>query len=50
MPKDHGKKDAKAIAKDRARDKMKQIAKERPGGESARELARQDIEQWKGNK
>jgi hypothetical protein len=50
MAKDHGKKDLTKIARDKARDKVKQIAKARPSGESARSLKQQDIRNWKEGK
>jgi hypothetical protein len=49
-PGDHGKADSKAAAKANAKAKMKEVAKQRPSGESARELKRQDIEDWKGQR
>jgi hypothetical protein len=53
MPKghDHGKKDLSKIAKEKGAAKVRQIAKARPSGESARSLKAQDIRNWKeGNK
>lgn len=43
----HGKRDAREELKGKVRGMLKNQANKKPGGESARELKRQDIDKWK---